>query len=127
VATSKDIPEYTPPTERAPGVRRTLTPERPKRRKETSEFPGLFRRLTRAYSRRVGAEGDLDAFAAYAKLLEEGEGHLTDMVAMLRHEPWSYSWAQIGQALGITRQSAQERFAKAGGARRPGGQPGDLR
>jgi hypothetical protein len=81
----------------------------------------------RAYTRRVGADGDLDAFAEFAALLDEGDGHLTDMVAMLRHEPWSYSWAEIGRALGISRQSAQERFAKAGGARQPGGQPGRLR
>jgi hypothetical protein len=87
----------------------------------------MFRRLMRAYTRRVGLQGDLDAMAEFALLLGEGQDHLTDMVAVLRHEPWSYSWAEIGRALGISRQSAQERFAKAGGARRAGGQPGHLR
>ena len=87
----------------------------------------MFSRLLRAYARRVGDEGDLDAFAEFARLLSEGDGHLQDMAAMLRHEPWSYSWAEIGRALGISRQSAQERFAKAGGTRRVGGQPGHLR
>ena len=109
------------------GVRAPLTPREPRREHETSEFPDLFRRLIRAYVRRVGADGDLDALAEFAKLLDEAEGHLTDMVAMLRHEPWSYSWREIGDELGITKQSAQERFHKAGGARRPGGQPGCLR
>ncbi len=109
------------------GVRRTLTPRRRRREVENPEFAGLLRRLMRAYARRVGDEGDLDAFAEFARLLDEGEEHLVDMVAMLRHEPWSYSWAEIGRALGISRQSAQERFRKAGGARRVGGQPGHLR
>jgi hypothetical protein len=109
------------------GVRPTLTPKRSRRERENPEFAALFRRLMRAYTRRVGASGDLDAVAEFARLREESEGHLTDMVAMLRHEPWSYSWAEVGRALGISRQSAQERFAKAGGARRPGGQPGHLR
>ncbi|HEY3034416.1 MAG TPA: hypothetical protein VGJ54_07140 [Streptosporangiaceae bacterium] len=109
------------------GVRRTLTPRRRKREVETAEFAAMLRRLLRAYVRRVGDQGDLDAFAEFARLLEEGEGHLLDMVAVLRHEPWSYSWAEVGRVLGISRQSAQERFRKAGGARRAGGQPGNLR
>jgi hypothetical protein len=112
---------------RRSGVRADLTPKRPRRPHDTGEFPGLFRRLMRAYARRVGAEGDLGDLGEFAELLEVAEGHLIDMVAELRHEPWSYSWAEIGGALGITRQSAQERFAKVGGHRRPGGQPGRLR
>src|SRR5437867_11126406 len=108
---------------RRPGVRSALTPGRPKRPHETSEFPDLFRRLMRAYARRVGAEGDLGDLGEFAKLLEVAEGHLIDMVAELRHEPWSYSWAEIGGALGTTWQSAQGRVAKVGGTRRPGGRP----
>jgi hypothetical protein len=112
---------------RRSGVRADLTPERPKRAHETAEFPDLFRRLMRAYARRVAAEGDVGAFGEFARLLEEAGGYLTDMAAALRHEPWSYSWAELGGELGISRQAAQERFAKAGGARRPGGQPSRLR
>jgi hypothetical protein len=111
---------------RRPGVRETLTPERPRREVENPEFSEFVRRILRAYARRVG-DGDLDALGALAALRDEIDGHLVDAVAMLRHEPFSYSWQQIGDALGITRQSAQERFRKAGGARRPGGQPGRLR
>jgi hypothetical protein len=40
----------------------------------------------------------------------------------------SYSWAQIGRELGITRQSAQERFGKlVKTTRRRGAQPANLR
>jgi hypothetical protein len=34
---------------------------------------------------------------------------------------------EVADALGISRQAAQQRFRKAGGARRPGGQRGSLR
>jgi hypothetical protein len=112
---------------RRPGVNRTLTPGRRKREHETSEFPALFRRLMRAYVRRITAEGDLGDLGEFAELLEEAEGHLIDIVAVLRHEPWSYSWAEIGDTLGISRQAVQQRYGKVGGARRPGGQPGRLR
>ena len=49
------------------------------------------------------------------------------MVAYLRSEEGgAYSWADIGEALGMTRQSAQGRFGGEG-ARQPGGQPAHLR
>jgi len=86
----------------------------------------MVRRVLRAAARRAGA-GDLDALADLAALRGELDGHLVDAVAVLRHEPWSYSWGEIGAALGVSRQTAQERFRKAGGSRRPGGQPGSLR
>jgi hypothetical protein len=117
----------TPAAPRDAGVRVTRTPKRPKRERETPALVGFFRRLMRAYTRRIADTGDLDSMAAFARLLEEGDGHLHDMVAVLRHEPWNYSWQQIGDALGITRSSAQERFRKAGGSRRAGGQPAHLR
>jgi hypothetical protein len=87
----------------------------------------MFPRLLRAWVRRAQRDGDLDALTALAQHRDEVDAHLVDMVAVLRAEPWSYSWSEIAAALGITRQSAQERFRKAGGTRRPGGQPGHLR
>jgi hypothetical protein len=111
---------------RQSGVRRALTPKRPRREVENPEFGEFVKRILRAYARRIG-DGDLTALGDLAQLRDEIDGHLVDAVAKLRHEPWSYSWSQIAAALGITRQSAQERFRKAGGARRAGGQPGHLR
>lgn len=103
-----------------------LVRKRPKRERENPEIAAMIRSMLRAYSKRAGA-GDLDAMADMAKLAAEIEGHLIDVVAKLRHEPYSYSWAEIGRALGIGRTAAQKRFGKVGGTRRPGGQPGDLR
>jgi Homeodomain-like domain len=87
----------------------------------------MFPRLLRAWIRRAGRDGDLDALAALAQHRDEVVAHLADMVTVLRAEPWSYSWQQIAEALGISRQAAQQRWRKATGARRPGGQPGNLR
>ena len=111
---------------RGSGVRSALTPARRRREVENPEFIGFVRRILRAMTRRAGA-GDLDALAEVARLRDELDGHLADAVTMLRAEPCCYSWREIAAALGITRQTAQERWRKAGGARRPGGQPGNLR
>lgn len=86
----------------------------------------VLSRMLRAYSRHVG-DGALHQLPELADLEEELHGHLLDAVARLRAEPWCYSWAQIGRALGVSAQAAQQRFGKVGGARRPGGQPVHLR
>ena len=49
------------------------------------------------------------------------------MVDTCRAEPWAASWAEIGEKTGMTRQAAQQRWGALGGARRPGGQPSNLR
>jgi hypothetical protein len=110
---------------RRSGVNRALTPAPRRREVENPEFAAFTRRILRAYARRVGA-GDLDALSDLARLREECDGHLIDAVARLRND-WSYSWQQIADALGISRQAAQQRWRKAGGTRRIGGQPGHLR
>jgi hypothetical protein len=112
---------------RRPGVNDALTPKPRRREVETSTWVQMFPRLLRAWVRRAQAEGDLDALAALAQHRGEVDAHLVDMVAVLRAEPWSYSWQQIADALGCSRQAAQQRWHKAGGHRQVGGQPGDLR
>jgi hypothetical protein len=110
-------------------VRSTLTPARRRRRRRETENPdyaAFIRRILRAYTRRIAA-GDLEALGELARLRDELNGHLTDAVAGLRHEPNSYSWAQIADALGVSGPTAFERFRKVGGTRRPGAQPANLR
>lgn len=94
----------------------------PKRSNE--DVLAALTRLVRAYARRDGVDvlAGLDELAALVDL------GMHDCVARLRsYEGGEHSWAEIGSALGVTRQSAQERFAKAGGTRLPGGQPSRLR
>ncbi len=100
--------------------------QRRSRPAEASDWSAMLGRILRACARRVG-DGDLEALGDLARLSAEIDGHLLDAVARLRHEPWCFSWAQIGEALGVRRQSAQQRFGKVGGARRPGGQPAHRR
>jgi hypothetical protein len=110
---------------RRSGVKARLTPAPRRREVENPQFAEFVRRILRAYARRVGA-GDLAALGDLARLREEIDGHLTDAVAGLRND-WSYSWQEIADELEVSRQAAQQRWRKAGGGRRPGGQPGHLR
>ncbi len=76
---------------------------------ETPEFVGMIRRCIRAAGRRVAA-GDVCCLTDLAAVRDAVDDAVTESVASLRAEPWCYSWADIGEALGITRQAAQQRF-----------------
>lgn len=87
---------------------------------------GMVGRCLRALARRIG-DGQIEELGALVRLEDELHGNVIDAVARLRAEPYCYSWSMIGKALGVSPQAAQQRFAKVGGARRPGGQPAHLR
>lgn len=76
---------------------------------ETSEFGAFARRIVRAYGRRV-ADRDIEALAELAALRDAVDAAITDAARGLHGNP--YSWAEIGRVLGITKQAAQQRFAK---------------
>lgn len=93
---------------------------------ETADYRGMMCRMLRAYTRRVG-DKDIAELAGMAQFVTEAESALVATVHRLRSEDGgAYSWAQIGKALGITRQAAQKRFG-GDGARSTGGQPVHLR
>jgi hypothetical protein len=84
-------------------------PTKPRRRDvvENDEYAAFVRRIVRAYARRV-ASGDVEALTdmvSLSVLLDEAIG---DAVTGLRAH--GYSWAEIAQRLGITRQAAQQRW-----------------
>lgn len=93
---------------------------------ENGDFAGFIRRAIRAHGRRVG-DGDVDALPELAQLRDEVDVALAEAVAGLRAAPHAHSWQRIADALGVTRQAAMQRWPSAHGARRPGGQPADLR
>lgn len=101
---------------------------RPRKNVETTDFIGFLRRIVRGMARRV-QDGDLEALGDMARALEYAEDELAKSVAVLRSEPFCYSWAQIAEQLGITPQAAHKRYSRLEtvGARRPGGQPANLR
>jgi hypothetical protein len=99
--------------------------ERVRRETSNASYAAFVGRALRAMQRRL-AGGDLESLPDLVALHEETGRLVTESVHALRAEPHGYSWADVGRVLGISRQAAQKRFG-GDGARRPGGQPGDLR
>jgi hypothetical protein len=88
-------------------VNRSLTPNRRRRAVENDEYAAFLHRVIRAYSRRV-AEGDIEAITALAATASQIDTAIRDAITGLRAN--GYSWAEIAQRLGITRQAAQQRW-----------------
>ncbi|MGC5309070.1 hypothetical protein [Micromonospora zamorensis] len=91
-----------------PGLTRTRT-TRAKRSVETTEFDAFVRRILRAYARRVAA-GDIEALRSLAALSTDVDAVTRLAVAGLRQPPYRYSWAEIADRLGVSRQAVQMRY-----------------
>lgn len=76
---------------------------------ETPAFVGFVTRIIGAAGRRVG-QGDIAALADLAGLRTQLDETITAAVRELHDGPYQYSWSQIGTALGITKQAAQQRY-----------------
>jgi len=74
---------------------------------ENDEYAAFARRIVRAYARRVAA-GDIEALTAMVNLLADLDQAIGDAVTGL-HD-LGYSWTEIGDRLGITRQAARQRW-----------------
>jgi hypothetical protein len=94
-------------------VKPALTPKprtkRSRREVENTEFDAFVRRVLQAYARRVAA-GDVEALASLAALAAEVDAVTRLAVAGLRKAPYSYSWSEIADRLGVTKQAAQMRY-----------------
>ncbi len=75
---------------------------------EADRYGAFVRRILRAYSRRVG-DRDIAALAGLADLTREVDAATLAAVRGLRES--GYSWAEIGSALGTSKQAAAQRFA----------------
>lgn len=69
----------------------------------------FVRRTLRAYSRRV-VDGDTDDLRDLAGLAAEVDAMIRATIMGLREGPAQLTWAQIGDALGVSRQGAQQRY-----------------
>ncbi|WP_025159375.1 hypothetical protein [Leifsonia aquatica] len=78
-----------------------------RREVETLDYVEFARRIIRAAGERV-ADGDEFELAELASLRDDLERAITKAVKGQRS--YGRSWAYIGGALGIKRQSAQERY-----------------
>jgi hypothetical protein len=88
-------------------VKATLTVVRAHR--ENPEYAAMMGRMLAAWTRRVadGDPGDLTDLLTAARLLDEGiRAAVTGQRAT-----YGTSWAAIGEAAGVTRQAAQQRWA----------------
>jgi hypothetical protein len=88
-------------------VNKPLTSKRRSRVVENDEYAAFVRRVIAAYSRRVAA-GDIEGITGLAALAAEFEDAIRQAVTGLRAS--GYSWADIANRLGITRQGAQQRW-----------------
>ena len=95
-------------------VKPALTPQPRKRSRrgvENREFDAFVRRILRAYARRV-ANGDVEALRSLAALSSEVDAVTRIAVAGLRQPPYSYSWSEIADRLGVSKQAAQMRYGE---------------
>src|SRR5919202_5417278 len=83
--------------------------KRARRQVENPEFDAFVRRILRAYARRVAA-GDVEALRSLALLSSEVDAVTRLAIAGLRTSPYSYSWSEIADRLGVSKQAAQMRY-----------------
>jgi len=88
-------------------VRTTLTRKRVKRHVEDDAFAGFARRIVAAFGRRI-AVGDVEDLRLLSSLSADVDTALRAAVTGLRAN--GFTWSQIADRLGVTKQSAQERF-----------------
>ena len=104
-------------------VNPTLTPNRPNRPRpdrttrarrnvvENDDYAAFTRRIIAAHGRRI-ARGDIEGLSTLAALATDIDHAFQEAITGLRAA--GFSWADIGDRLGISRQAAQQRW---------GGQP----
>jgi hypothetical protein len=92
-----------------PTVKPALTSRRRRMVVENPKFAAFARRILRAYARRV-ATGDIEALTDMVALSTCLDEAIAYAVLGLREQPHRYSWAEIADRLGITRQAAQQRW-----------------
>src|SRR5215831_21391386 len=91
-------------------VNPTLTRTRAKRGKrvvENGEYASFARRVLKAYARRVAA-GDIAALSELAVFVADVDDATRVAVAGLRR--FGYSWSEIADRVGFSKQAAQQRW-----------------
>ena len=99
----------TPKSRIAGGSTKRPGPARRRRRDgvENTDYAAFAARVIRAHARRI-ADGDVDALADLLRLAEEIDTATQAAVTGLRS--FGYSWGEIANRLGTTRQAAQQRW-----------------
>jgi hypothetical protein len=74
---------------------------------ENGEYAAFCRRILAAHARRI-ADGDIDGLAALVTLAGDVDQAINDAVRGIRAA--GYSWTDVANRLGITRQAARQRW-----------------
>lgn len=78
--------------------------------RDNAEFGQMVARMLAAYGRRVGG-ADMEDLAQLVELRAELDQIIGGAIAGVRAA--GYSWADVGEVLGVTRQAAQQRWGQA--------------
>jgi DNA-directed RNA polymerase specialized sigma24 family protein len=101
------VTQHQQPTRRKNTDNRALSRRRRRDVVENDEYAAFARRILAAYGRRVAA-GDVEALAALVQLGAQVEEATRTAVIGLREH--GYSWTEIGDRLGVSRQAARQRW-----------------
>jgi hypothetical protein len=101
-------------------------PKRPRASTSNEDYRAGLLRFVNGYLARI-EEGGVDPLADAVAIRAALDAVIDAGVEICRGEAWSASWAEIAEATGLSRSAAAERWARFEGARRPGGQPANLR
>jgi hypothetical protein len=88
-------------------VNNSLTSAQRRNTVENKEFAAFTRRIIRAHARRV-ATGDVEALTDLVALSSAIYDAINHAVTGLRE--FGYSWTEIANPLGLTKQAAQQRW-----------------
>lgn len=75
---------------------------------ENDDYARFTRRILAAHGRRIGS-GDIEGLTELSRLATEIDAITTDAVAGLRAA--GFSWADIADRLGTSRQAAHQRYS----------------
>jgi uncharacterized protein with PIN domain len=89
---------------------KSTSSERPVRVRENHEYAAMVKRMIRAHGRRV-AKADMRDLADLLSLRAELESVISASVSHL-HDDEGYSWSEIGEGMGVTKQAAFQRYGK---------------
>lgn len=101
-------------TTRRHPARATAEP-RPKRHRETSEYGAFARRIIAGYRRRVGTAADLGSLKGLVDLRAELDTAITAAGRELHAA--GYSYADLADALNVTKSAAVQRFGPKSAAK----------
>lgn len=93
-------------SERRSSDKARLSAKRRGRTVENDEYGEFVRRILRAYSRRV-ADGGIEALSLMTGLANELDEAIAQAVKGLHGQ--GYSWTEIADRLGVSRQAARQR------------------